>query len=580
MKEHFFEQFLPLLNYRIWLFPLVLSVFLVLISYYNYLLFHTLSEFFAIIVGIMMFVVALSTYDYSRNHFLMYLATGYFWIAALDFIHTLVYKGMVIYPFDSSDLPTQFWIVARYSEALLLFFAPLILKQKLNQKALFTAFGLLFIVLYSLIMSGFFPDGFVDGKGLTPFKVVSEYIICLIFLLSLYRLNKIKHKLRAEIFPFLTIAIIFTICSELAFTFYIDLYGLSNLVGHIFKLFSFWLIFYSIIRISLHEPYQKLERHVNERTHELNLSMKRLNKAEEISHLGTWEWNIATNELYWSDEIYRIFGIEAQAFDATYDEFTQHIHHEDRLKVQHAIDDALLNKKPYNLEHRVVRKDGNERIVHERGEVKFDDFDKPIRMLGIVHDITKRKHTEIELARLNKELQQLSFQDGLTCIANRRMFDQILDKELERAHRSKKAISMILIDIDFFKLYNDHYGHLAGDDCLKKVASALTDIAKRPADLVARYGGEEFVLLLPETEAEHAIYLAEECCKIIMQCNILHQTSKVADVVTISAGIATIKANAETTGEVLIGMADQALYKAKESGRNRSVYAENHQEVS
>jgi len=83
MKEHFFEQFLPLLNYRIWLFPLVLSVFLVLISYYNYLLFHTLSEFFAIIVGIMMFVVALSTYDYSRNHFLMYLATGYFWIKCL-----------------------------------------------------------------------------------------------------------------------------------------------------------------------------------------------------------------------------------------------------------------------------------------------------------------------------------------------------------------------------------------------------------------------------------------------------------------------------------------------------------------
>jgi|GEM_PF-871715 len=571
MTKFFFKQFLPLLNLQVWIFPSVLSIFLIFISFNNYLLFHTLAELFAIAVAVMMFIVAIYTYDYSRNHFLTFLATGYFWIAALDLIHTLVYKGMSVYPFDSLNIPTQFWIVARYSEALLLLLAPLFIRRPINRQAYFIGFGLIFLVLYLLVLNGGLPDTFIEGEGLTSFKVNSEYIICVIFLLALGHLYYKQEQLRPGIFPFLAISIFATICAELAFTFYIDVYGFSNLIGHIFKLFSFWLIFYSIIRISLQEPYEILESLVSKRTRELEQSMQQLNKAEEIAHLGSWNWDITNNKLYWSDEVYRVFGVKPQEFQATYESFLSYIHNKDRNNVQQAVKDALNNKQAYDIEHRIVRKDGQERIVLEKGEVIFDEKDEPLHMVGIIHDVTEQKLTEHQLARVNRELRQLSLQDALTGIANRRMFDQIIQKELERANRNQQQLSLMMIDIDYFKLYNDSYGHLAGDDCLKKVASVLTNVAKRPADLVARFGGEEFVILLPESENDHANYLAELCCDSVKEQKISHRASKVAHILTISAGVASVMPTPNLQVKELIELADKALYEAKEGGRNKFI---------
>ena len=149
------------------------------------------------------------------------------------------------------------------------------------------------------------------------------------------------------------------------------------------------------------EANERLEVRVKERTHELKMSSDRLNKAEEVSHLGSWDWNIVNNKLYWSDEIYRIFGIQPQEFDATYDAFLEYIHPEDRSKVQQNVDEALTGK-PYNIEHRIVRKDGGERIVVELGSVQFDDVGKPVRMIGSVHDITEQRHLEEELHHSRK----------------------------------------------------------------------------------------------------------------------------------------------------------------------------------
>jgi len=176
------------------------------------------------------------------------------------------------------------------------------------------------------------------------------------------------------------------------------------------------------------------------------------------------------------------------------------------------------------------------------------------------------KNTALQHA--NVQLEGLSIQDGLTGIANRRCFDNFLEKEWVRLTRQQQPISLIMIDIDFFKRYNDTYGHQSGDTCLQKVAVALRTALKRRTDLVARYGGEEFVIVLPETNSQGAKELAEAARKHINQLNIFHGSSATCDHVTISAGVATMIPNADTTPISLIYSADQALYQAKNLGRD------------
>ena len=196
------------------------------------------------------------------------------------------------------------------------------------------------------------------------------------------------------------------------------------------------------------------------------------------------------------------------------------------------------------------------------------------RLIGIVgslKDITERKQAEEALQKANKELERLAAVDGLTQIANRRRFDEYLNREWKREKRDKKWLSLILCDIDVFKLYNDHYGHLSGDDCLKAVAQSIETNVKRPADLVARYGGEEFAVILPDTDAEGALHVAETIREGVKNLNISHEKSSVCSYVTLSLGVSSVVPNSESLPEVLVKSADDALYEAKKNGRDRVV---------
>jgi diguanylate cyclase (GGDEF)-like protein len=218
----------------------------------------------------------------------------------------------------------------------------------------------------------------------------------------------------------------------------------------------------------------------------------------------------------------------------------------------------------------------------------MDYITKPIReveLLARVHsaltlkresDRRLKKEQELvklarQLAHANQELRLLSNRDGLTGVANRRFFEQEFDREWNRAQRAGHPLAVLMMDIDHFKLYNDHYGHQQGDECLREVARTLAAQVGRPGDLLARYGGEEFVAVLPQTAREGALKVAEGMCQAVRSLAIKHSASRVDDNLTISLGLAAVVPTQDSTRGALLRAADQALYQAKQQGRNRAV---------
>lgn len=173
-----------------------------------------------------------------------------------------------------------------------------------------------------------------------------------------------------------------------------------------------------------------------------------------------------------------------------------------------------------------------------------------------------------KLDNANQELRRLTSLDGLTGIANRRHFDEVLDREWRRALRQGKELSILMCDIDYFKKYNDHYGHQDGDECLRLVAQALSETMDRGGDLIARYGGEEFIAALPDTSSGGALFVAERMRQAIAELKLPHAGSPCGHI-TASFGIASVLPTAETTSRKLVGAADRALYQAKLEGKNR-----------
>ena len=190
-------------------------------------------------------------------------------------------------------------------------------------------------------------------------------------------------------------------------------------------------------------------------------------------------------------------------------------------------------------------------------------------VLKLKEEMDRRKAREKQLRAMARRLELLSRQDGLTGVANRRSFDEAFEKEWMLHKRRKSPLAVVMIDLDFFKAYNDSYGHLQGDVCLKMVASAIEDSLKRPGDFMARYGGEEFVAFLSDTGADGAFALGEEIRAVVADLAIEHRESLVSSMITVSIGVASIVPADHTSPNELLSAADQALYKAKSGGRNR-----------
>lgn len=244
----------------------VLLVLLYLSSRYNYLLFHTLAEVFSICIGFTVFLISWNSMHYIRNNYLKVIGIAYFFIGFLDLFHTMSYKGMQIFG-DYQYYANQLWVAARYFESIVLLVSFLYVRtrKQVDVYALFAIYSVATALIFCAIFFWrVFPVCFIDGVGLTPFKKNSEYIICLILLAAIVTLHWNRGAFEGIVYRFLITSMVFTIFSELAFTEYMDNYGLFNLAGHYFKIFSFYLIYKTIIVKGIQEPYDVIFREMKQ----------------------------------------------------------------------------------------------------------------------------------------------------------------------------------------------------------------------------------------------------------------------------------------------------------------------------
>lgn len=225
-------------------------------------------------------------------------------------------------------------------------------------------------------------------------------------------------------------------------------------------------------------------------------------------------------------------------------------------------------------ECRLLTKEGQEHWFLISAKALVDDFGRFEGSFAMLTDIDERKKMELLLEESNRQLTELSNRDSLTGIANRRCFDATLEHEYFRLQRSNSQLSVILLDIDHFKEYNDYYGHVMGDECLRQIGSVLASCISRSVDLAARYGGEEFACILPDTDIKSAVRIAEKIRQRIEDLKIEHKKSPVSPFVTASFGVVTVRYSSARSLEDIVSIADKLLYKAKVFGRNRIEYAE------
>ncbi len=251
------------------------------------------------------------------------------------------------------------------------------------------------------------------------------------------------------------------------------------------------------------------------------------------------------------------------------EDWASRMHPEDRERVVNFCVSQSKDGCDHEADYRALTQDGRYVWIRDVVHVVRNADGEVDSLVGFMFDISERKATEQKLMALQQELEALSFKDGLTGVANRRMFDSILETEWTHARRNSQPLSLILIDIDYFKQYNDHYGHIQGDDCLKRVGEVLGSAATRARDLLARFGGEEFALVLPETDAAAALKVAERCRSLIFKEQMPHATSPISPILTVSLGVNTIIPGHSDQPLAFVEAVDRQLYQAKQAGRNR-----------
>ncbi|MBD1872806.1 PAS domain S-box protein [Nodosilinea sp. FACHB-131] len=319
-------------------------------------------------------------------------------------------------------------------------------------------------------------------------------------------------------------------------------------------------------------------RDITQRKHmeeELERTKVFLEQTNSVARVGGWEVDLQQNLVHWTPTTREIHEVDADFEPTLATALSFYPSGANRQRMAAAIENARLTGQPWDEKLQVVTARGNLRWVRSLGQAEFVDG-TCIRLFGAFQDIDAQMRADMQLQELTQQLQQANGElsrvattDALTQVANRRCFDQVFMQEWTRAQRATTSLALIMCDVDYFKPYNDHYGHPAGDRCLQQVAQLLKDHIQRPGDVLARYGGEEFVILLPKTTLVGAMAVATRIQHQFTQARLPHGFSSVADHITLSFGIACCVPLQEKLPSELLAAADAALYQAKLAGRNR-----------
>jgi len=526
----------------------LLCVGLYLTSLYSYILFHIVAECFSIFIAFSLFTIAWNTRHLTKNNYVLFISIAFLFAGIIDFAHALTYKGMGVFSGFDANMPTQLWIGARYLQSLSLLVAPWFIDRKLNTSAVLCFYLSATILLLTAVFSGtLFPDCFIEGKGLTLFKIVSEYIICLLLICAFVLLFRRRDKFDPNILRLIALSILCTIISELAFTFYISVYGLSNLAGHFFKIFAFYFIYRAIIVMSLENPYSLLFYELQKNQEELEIIMD--SSPIMIFYKDCENKFIRVNKAFTESIGLPKEALEGKTVFEIYTNQTKDYWEDDK--------EVIASGKPkLGIIQPIDRATGP-------GWVQTDKIpyrDKDGRIIGIVGfaiDITESKQME-------DKIKHMAYHDSLTGLPNRKLFSDRLSIALAQARRNQEILGIVMLDLDNFKDVNDTLGHDGGDLLLQEVARRIK-AALREGDTVARFGGDEFVLIIPDLKGkENALQVVKKIADSLSNPFFIdtHQL-----LVTASIGIA-VYPDDGTEETILLKNADKAMYEVKQMGRD------------
>ena len=469
---------------RVLLVGLLLSA-LYVTSLYNYLLFHTLAEVFTVIVMSSVFVLAWNTQRWIEDGYFLFIGIAFLFVSLIDLLHALAYKGMNIFPGYGANLPTQLWILAQYVQSISLLIAPIWLGRRLIPWAAIGGFLALSAGSLWLVFSGNFPDCYVEGVGLTEFKIVSEYVIILILAGSIVPMLMNSSRFEPRVLRALILYLVLTMGAELAFTTYLSVYDAANLIGHLLRLVSYFFLYGALLRTGLQYPFDLVFRDLKLKEAALLRSEVNLQRLFDISPFPVAITSQSDSRLL------KVNQAALELFELTPDDLPTHTgldfyaNPNDRSRML----DKLRNGGKVQSElFELKTKTG--KYVWCLVNIASIEFEGQQGVLVGIADVTEQQ-------RIQEELRYLSTHDALTGVYNRTYFEA----EMNRLQKGRRfPVSIIMLDTDELKRINDTYGHAEGDQLLQTVARLVQDVL-RAEEVFARIGGDEFAVLLPRAEA-------------------------------------------------------------------------------
>lgn len=386
----------------------IVAVLLVLaiISTYNYLVFHSIIEIFTIVVSFSIFFLIWNGRKYIDNGFFIILGAGFLFSGGIDIVHTLAYKGMGVFSFGGADLPTQLWIAARYLQASSLLLAPFAIGRRVRFLPTLIAFGAVFSILLWSIFAGFFPHCYIEGQGLTPFKVSSEYAISGILILSVLLLIRARDAFDPSVFSYLVLANAFTIAAGLSFTAYVSVYGFANMLGHLLRLVAVFLWYRAFLVVGVNRPYDLLWRELTRERDRVRESEAKFRHIAENAKDLIYRYELfpVRRFSYVSPSATSITGYTPGDHYADPDLGLKIVHEDDRPLLASVFSDPDVLSRPLVLRWR--RKDGQVIWTEQHNRPVYDGEGRLIAIEGIARDVTERKQMESEILSLNRELEQ------------------------------------------------------------------------------------------------------------------------------------------------------------------------------